>query len=151
MHALFALQLVALTNATVIDPAHGTAVRDLTIVVRGRRIEAVGPVATTPVPAGTRLVNVRGRFIIPGLWDMHVHNDVPGGRALLPLYIAHGVTGVRDMNGALGNCDSGKVRSWQGIWSAQDGQSGPYLVGARVPLPHILTRTASDAVSASIH
>lgn len=149
MHAVLSLQLVALTHATVIDPATGAAGRDLTIVVRGRRIEAVGPAATTPVPAGTRVLDVRGRFVIPGLWDMHVHNGVSGGRSLLPLYIAHGVTGVRDMNGALGN-----LRNWQREITAgtlvgpRMVMSGPYLVGARVPLQHILTRTATDGISA---
>lgn len=146
---LLALQVVALTHATVIDVADDSASKGLTIVLRDRRIERVGPPATTPVPADARTIDLAGRFVIPGMWDMHVHNDVPGGRALLPLYVAWGVTGVRDMDGSLAN-----LRRWQReiISGTLTGPrmvvSGPYLVGARVPLPHILVRAPAEAAPA---
>jgi imidazolonepropionase-like amidohydrolase len=53
--------------------------------------------ASITVPSGARVIDGRGKFLIPGLWDMHVHVAMPGGRNVLPLYIANGVTGVRDM------------------------------------------------------
>jgi Amidohydrolase family len=146
---ILSLQLVALTHATVIDISTGTANRDQTIIVDGRRIAAVGPAATTPTPAHARVMDLRGRFVIPGLWDMHVHNDVPGGGALLALYVVHGVTGVRDMNGALEN-----LRRWQREISAGTRAgprmfaSGPYIVGARVPVPHVEVHTVAEAVIA---
>ena len=147
-----ALQLLVVTHATVVDPDAVQPRRDQTIVVRGARIEAVGPSATTPVPAGARVVNATGKFVIPGMWDMHVHTDVPGGEALLPLYVAHGVTGVRDMNGRLD-----VLRGWQRAVAAGTRVgprlvvSGPYLVGRPLPpafgMPHYVVTDSASAVA----
>ena len=97
---------LAITHVTVIDTAGGPAQADMTVVVEGERIAAVGSAATTPVPAGARVVDGAGRFLIPGLWDMHIHTFfgdwVPGGREVtLPLLLANGVTGARDMGSDL--------------------------------------------------
>ncbi len=62
-----------------------------TVVVTDDRITSVGLHA----PAGARLVSGRGKFLIPGLWDMHVHLWYPQNQ--LPTFIAFGVTGVQDM------------------------------------------------------
>ncbi len=74
-----------------------------TVVVRYGTIVQVGPSAEVEIPAGATVVDGRGEFLIPGLWDMHVHAlwaaDVPA--TFLPLFVAHGVTGVRDMGGTL--------------------------------------------------
>ena len=146
---LLALQVVALTHATVIDVAGGSATNGLTIVLRDGRIERVGPPATTPVPAGARTIDLAGRFVIPGLWDMHVHNDIPGGRHLVPLYVAWGVTGVRDMNGQLGNLRRMQREIASGALAGpRMVVSGPYLIGQRIPLPHIFVTTADQAAPA---
>jgi imidazolonepropionase-like amidohydrolase len=143
------LQLIAIAHATVIDPGAGSTRPDMTVLVRGSRIEAVGASRSVRVPAGTRVIDATGKFLIPGLWDMHVHTDVPGGRALLGLYVANGVTGVRDMDG-----DLARLRAFQRdvATGALPGPrmvvSGPYLAGQRVPLPHVLVRTPEDAVTA---
>ncbi len=144
-----ALQLIAIAHATVIDPATGTSRPDMTVLVRGTRIEAVGASRSVRVPVGTRVIDATGKFLIPGLWDMHVHTDVPGGRALLGLYVANGVTGVRDMDG-----DLARLRAFQRDVAAGSLPgprmvvSGPYLAGQRVPLPHVLVRTPEEAVAA---
>lgn len=144
-----ALQLLAITNTTVIDPSTGSAREDQTVIVRDRRIAAVGSASSTRVPSGARRIEGRGTFVIPGLWDMHVHNDLPGGRGLLPLFVAHGVTGVRDMNGRLE-----PLRAMQRDIAAgrQVGPrmvvSGPYIIGQPVPLPHLLARTAGEGARA---
>lgn len=74
-----------------------------TVVVRYGTIVDVGPSAEVEIPAGATVVDGKGEFLIPGLWDMHVHAlwaaDVPA--TFLPLFVAHGVTGVRDMGGTL--------------------------------------------------
>lgn len=103
MHSLVLLAQIAIVHATVIDPGPGTVRTDQTVVIQGDRITAVGRVA---VPTGARVIDGTGRFVIPGLWDMHVHSVFgdwfPGGRdVILPLFIANGVTGVRDMGGEL--------------------------------------------------
>jgi imidazolonepropionase-like amidohydrolase len=76
------------------------------VVIEGPRIIAVSPgTAPAVTPAkNARILDGTGRYLIPGLWDMHVHTAFgdwfPGGRdIILPLFIANGVTGVRDMGG----------------------------------------------------
>ncbi len=64
---------VALVGATVVDSATGAAQPDSVVVLKGDRIEAVSTAAQTRVPAGARVVNVKGKWIIPGLIDAHVH------------------------------------------------------------------------------
>ncbi|MFL5632774.1 MAG: amidohydrolase, partial [Gemmatimonadaceae bacterium] len=82
----------------MIDVAGGTVRADNTVIVKGTRITYVGPSNGVSVPAEARVIDGRGKFLIPGLWDMHVHgfvyvfSDFAG-----PLMIANGVTGARDM------------------------------------------------------
>ncbi|GAC1687251.1 MAG: hypothetical protein NVS9B3_05770 [Gemmatimonadaceae bacterium] len=92
---------VALTHVTIIDVETGARRRDQTVILADGRIAAVGASASLESPAGTRRVNGRGKFLIPGLWDMHAHtyrslNIVPA------LYLANGVTGIRDMGSRIG-------------------------------------------------
>jgi imidazolonepropionase-like amidohydrolase len=67
-----------------------------TVVVRGDRILAVGPDDETPAPAGAVVIDGRGKFLAPGLADMHVH---VGGESFFTLFLANGVTTVRNMWG----------------------------------------------------
>jgi AbrB family looped-hinge helix DNA binding protein len=94
-------QSLAFTNVTVINVAGGVAEAGRTVVVEGDRITAVGAADEVEVPAGAFMVDGTGKFLIPGLWDMHVHSwDKSVQRDIfLPLYVAHGVTGVREMTG----------------------------------------------------
>ena len=96
-------QTLRIVNATVVDVATGELHRGSTIVVQGNRITSVG--ANTPASGG-RVVDATGQYVIPGLWDMHTHvffgDRTPESRDLiLPLFIANGVTGIRDMGSAL--------------------------------------------------
>jgi imidazolonepropionase-like amidohydrolase len=111
---------VAITGVTVIDVASGRRLPAQTVVVRGTRLAAVGPAARVRVPSGARVVDGRGKFLIPGLWDMHVHFMNTGVTAL-PLLVANGVTGVREMGGYL---DS--TRAWRARMAAGE------LVGPRI-------------------
>jgi imidazolonepropionase-like amidohydrolase len=137
---------VAITNVTVIDGRQATPRGNQTVIVRGNRIASVGPAGSTTVPAGARVVDGGGKFLVPGFWDMHVHSAITGGRALLSLYVANGVTGVRDMAG-----DWDTLRTWRSEISR--GQlvgprmivSGPYLEGGDVPIPHLLARNAAES------
>lgn len=125
-----AAQRVALVGATIIDGNGGEPIADGIIVLRGDRIEAIGPRATTRVPRGARVVDATGRWITPGLIDAHVHFFQSGGlytrpdafdlRAQRPYlddlnwskanldttfarYLASGVTTVVDAGGPLWN------------------------------------------------
>ena len=89
---------IVITNVTIIDVAGGRRLPDQTVVVAGNRITAAGPSSSTPAPRGATRIDGTGKFLIPGLWDMHVHaftytfSEFAG-----PLMIANGVTGARDM------------------------------------------------------
>jgi imidazolonepropionase-like amidohydrolase len=77
----------------VVDIAQGLVAHDYTVVVSGNRITAVGVKAR--IPAGARVVNATGKFLIPGLWDMHSHSLDRWAWSSL-LNVANGVTGIRD-------------------------------------------------------
>src|SRR5262249_20264114 len=87
---------VVFTHATVIDMTGARPRRDTTVVVSNGRIERVGKTGKVTVPDGARVVDATGKYLIPGLWDMHVHwyDD-----RTLSLFTANGVTGVRIMFG----------------------------------------------------
>lgn len=90
--------IVALVGATLIDGTGHNAVSDATLVVTNGRITAVGPRATTKVPTGARVVDVHGKTIMPGLWEMHGHlMQIEWG----PVYLASGVTTARDMGNVI--------------------------------------------------
>ena len=89
-------------HATVIDVAGGKAIPDQAIAVTGDTIRAVGPDdRISGKYAAKTSIDATGKFVMPGLWDMHVHFGggpelIDENRNLLPLYVAHGVTTVRD-------------------------------------------------------
>jgi len=92
---------VAITGVTVVDVADGRVGPRQTVVVHGNHIVAVGPGSTVKAPADAQLVDGTGKFLIPGLWDMHYHTpgEAETRTMSLPLAIANGVTGVRVMWG----------------------------------------------------
>ncbi|HEX9937058.1 MAG TPA: amidohydrolase family protein [Longimicrobium sp.] len=95
-------QELALAHVTVVDVESGELRRDQTVVIRGNRIAYAGPATQARVPAGARVVDARGRYVIPGLWDMHVHTSREGrARHFWPQFLAYGVTGVREMGSYL--------------------------------------------------
>lgn len=91
---------VALVGATLIDGTGGPALLDAAIVVREGRIESVGPRAGFELPKKTLELDVGGRWIIPGLIDVHTHL-VPAADWALSRFLAWGVTTVRDVHGDL--------------------------------------------------
>jgi imidazolonepropionase-like amidohydrolase len=96
---------IVIAHVTVINPGASSVVPNATVIIEGARISAVTSAAPPIPPAkNARVIDGSGRYLIPGLWDMHVHTAFgdwfPGGRdIILPLFIANGVTGVRDMGG----------------------------------------------------
>jgi imidazolonepropionase-like amidohydrolase len=99
---------IAITHVTVINPGTSSVQPDTTVVITGDRITAVSGAVSGAgrfqPPKNARVIDGTGRYLIPGLWDMHVHSAFgdwfPGGREIiLPLFVANGVTGVRDMGG----------------------------------------------------
>ncbi len=92
-------QSTVITNATVVDVASGRLLPGMNIVVTGNRIVRVDRTRMAFPPNAT-MVDGAGAYVIPGLWDFHVHSAYPFlDKQLMPLYIANGVTGVREMFG----------------------------------------------------
>src|SRR6185369_7428023 len=83
---------IVFTHATIIDVTGQAPKRDMTVVITGDRISAIGDKIS--LSAGAQVVDATGKFLIPGLWDMHVHWYL---RDTFTLFIANGVTGVRQM------------------------------------------------------
>jgi imidazolonepropionase-like amidohydrolase len=90
----------ALVGGTVIDGTSAPPLPDATVLVREGRITAVGPRATVALPADAAIVDVSGRSVLPGLWDMHAH--LAGITDFGPIYLAAGVTSVRDVGNETG-------------------------------------------------
>jgi hypothetical protein len=88
----------AFVGAELVPMTAGTSLlHDQTVIVRGGRIETIGPRASTPLPEGLRQIDARGKFLFPGLTDTHVHTLSSTGDYLLDLL--YGVTTVREMDG----------------------------------------------------
>ncbi|PWG01337.1 amidohydrolase family protein [Sphingosinicella humi] len=89
-------------HATVVDVAGARTVPDQAVAVRGDNIVAVGPDAAVAARfAAAEVIEASGKYVMPGLWDMHMHFGggpelVEENRNLLPVYVAYGVTSVRD-------------------------------------------------------
>ena len=109
------------THVTVIDATGLSAKPDMTVVITGKRITALGKTSDVRIPRDALVLNATGKFLIPGLWDMHVHifNQV-SRRApnawYFPLFIANGVTGVREMGTKPENMT--QVLEWRKQFSA---------------------------------
>ncbi len=87
---------IVITDVTVIDVITGAHRTNVTVLIRNGRIEAIAPRISVPGEA-TRL-DGKGKFLIPGLWDMHSHHQGTGVDAL-DLFVAKGIVGTRDMGG----------------------------------------------------
>jgi hypothetical protein len=88
---------IYITHVTVIDTETGKEAQDRTVVISGERISEVRDGKAVKLPEGVKVVDGTGKYLIPGLWDMHVH--VWDYDSTFPLFLANGVTGVREMFG----------------------------------------------------
>ena len=95
---------IAFTHVTVIDATGRPPSPDRTVVVVGDRIQSIGKSGEKKVPKSARIIDASGKYLIPGLWDMHVHFRggpalIPDNEAWLSVFLANGITGVREMGG----------------------------------------------------
>ncbi len=100
IHAQDAARPFALTNVNVISTLDGTIERNVTILVEGNRIRrVVRDLDARSLPQGVRVVSFANKYVIPGLWDMHVHSMLNDQDPdwFHPLLLVNGVTGIRDM------------------------------------------------------
>ncbi len=129
---------LAFTHVKVVDATSKSVQADMTVVITGKYISALGKSGKTPVPQGAEVVDASDKFMIPGLWDMHVH--LFGSRdLLLPMLVANGVTGVRDMGISFDQLK--QVHQWREEIAAgrllgpRIFSPGPILTGSKPPRP----------------
>jgi imidazolonepropionase-like amidohydrolase len=145
---------VVIRGVTVVDVVAGRLLPDRTVTVAGDRIASVTRSTSSPLPPGARVVDGAGGFLIPGLWDMHGHAlwSEEAMRTFLPLYVAHGVTGVRDMGGRLPVLASyraavdGDDPPWPRVIAAGEVLDGPEPVQADISIPVPDAASAAEAV-----
>ena len=146
---------LALMHVTVIDGTGAPPKPDMTIVISGYRIAAIGKTGTIPTPRYSRTIDATGSFVIPGLWDMHAHPDDPElwpvnpppreKELLLTLLIANGVTGIRDMGGDLKLLQEWRARAAEGTMVGPHIQAcGPLLDGPKPMWPGSLAIATAD-------
>jgi hypothetical protein len=91
---------VAISNVSVINPIDGSITSGQTVVIEKGRIVDCSSTVLCSIPQNARQIEGTGKFLIPGLWDMHIHvwfNISP--QLTMPLFIAGGVTNIREMGG----------------------------------------------------
>jgi imidazolonepropionase-like amidohydrolase len=127
---------LAIAHVTLIDGTGATPLADMTVFVSDERIAAIGPSRSVFIPRSTRTLDATGKFLMPGLVDMHAHltgaSEPSGSREfILPLLLANGITTVRDMGGDLDSLlelrreiESGKLQAPRIFFA------GPYLDGS---------------------
>ncbi len=116
-----------ITDVNIVDVRTGEIHPEQVVIIEGNRITTVGSRKETRYPRNAPVIlNGRGSFLIPGLWDMHVHlvfgNWFPRAEEIsLPLFVANGITSVRDMGS-----DLATVQSWR------DEIEGGRMLGPRI-------------------
>ena len=114
---------IAITNVTVIDATGNPPRPDQTVLIQESRIASIGTSGNVDVPPDASMVDGQGKFLIPGLWDIHMHFSLLGGPSILPVFTANGVTGVRD------NGSGDEVFVWQRE-VAEGSHQGPRIVSS---------------------
>jgi hypothetical protein len=137
---------IAVTDVTLIDGT-GARPRVVTAIVEGDRITAIARNGRERIPTGATIVDGRNKYLIPGLWDMHVHiGGYNEGTKVLPRLVAYGITGVRDMASPVDDVLRLRRESADGtLLGPQIVAAGPIL---QRPLPFTtppLIRTVTDA------
>jgi len=132
-----ATEALAITGVSVVDTEAGAVLENRTVVIEAGRIASIARGAAPP--SGATVIDGRGRFLAPGLIDVHVHvRHAAAPEVLLPQFIANGVTGVRDMaSGCDGEPEEGDVclaelREWRERIEAGD-LVGPRLLALSSP------------------
>ena len=123
---------IAIIHVSVIDVRAGTIKPDMTVLIQGDRITEVRPTKNNESLSAKdiQVIDGRGKFLLPGLWDMHVHTD--GEDRVLHFLLANGITGVRDMAGGAAKLADARRRITSGeVTGPRLVFAGPMLEGHR--------------------
>jgi imidazolonepropionase-like amidohydrolase len=142
---------LVITHVMVIDCTGAAAKPNSTVVVTGGFISAVGPSETVKIPSGARVIDASGKFLIPGLWDMHGHLTDATEDAF-PLLIMNGVTGVRDMGGDLAQIDRWRSEINDGTRVGPHIiRAGPFVDGPKQGVSNRLTVHTPEEARQAVH
>lgn len=128
---------LVLTNVTVIDVTGAPTKSKMTVVMTGKRITALGKTGKVRIPKNAQVIDATGKFLIPGLWDMHTHLSFYADTkqppfTAFPALISNGVTGVRDMGGNFEQIDRWRKEiAAEAITGPRIVQAGPYVDGPK--------------------
>lgn len=146
-------RVTAFVDVTVIPMDRERTLRNQTVVVRGDRIVEIGPAARVKVPEGGVRVDARGKYLIPGLAEMHAH--IPGGQAAdsmvertLFLYVAGGITTVRGMLGHPRHLALRERAARGELVSPTIHASGPSFNGNSIPNPEAARQAVEEQKAA---
>ena len=148
---------LAITHVMLIDATGSAPQSDTTVLIADHRIAAIGPSRATSIPRNASILDATGKFLIPGLADMHVHltgsGEPAGSREfILPLLLANGVTTVRDMGGYLESLIPLRHDIEQGQrLGPQIFFAGPYLDGSPPSFQPSLVVTNSVQAAEDVH
>ena len=95
---------LVITNANIVDVANGRLIKNQLIAISGDTVKAVDDTRKAAGYKADRIIDANGKYVMPGLWDMHIHlrggdSTIAANKALLPLFLAYGVTTVRECGG----------------------------------------------------
>ena len=138
------------TNVNVVNTRQGGIEPGVTVVITRDRITGVGKVGFVPEGRNIQIINANGKYLIPGLWDMHVHSGFvfPGWdeKLIYSLYIANGVTGARDMGGDPDGLERRRSRIENGeLLGPHLVLAGPFLAGGKSDQQTIAVNTPEEA------
>lgn len=141
---------LAFVNADVLPMTGTDILRDQTILVRDGKIDQIGPTAAIKVPKGSTVIEAQGKYLMPGLAEMHAHIPVPqeGNDTLVKetlfLYLSRGVTTIRGMLGAPYHLELKKMIAMDSVTSPRVFTSSPSLNGNTVPTPEEARRLVTQ-------
>jgi imidazolonepropionase-like amidohydrolase len=138
------------TNVNVVSTRDGAIARGVTVVITKGLISGVAKVGFVAEGPKVQIINANGKYMIPGLWDMHVHSAFVDPawdeKVIYPLYITNGVTGVRDMGGDPDVLESRRKRIERGeLLGPHLILAGPFLAGGKSDRQTLAVNTPEEA------
>jgi imidazolonepropionase-like amidohydrolase len=149
--------VLVFTNVAVIDVSGGPTLRNMNVVIHDDRIVAISKRAVIHLGRNVEVVNATGKFLIPGLWDMHVHAAVRpeadlSSRNVLSLYLVYGVVGVRDMGGDWTRLSALRKELAAGTLPGPILlAAGPFVDGPQEANPNVIPVASPEEARAAVH
>src|SRR5579872_877859 len=141
---------LVITNVNIIDGTGSPVQRGREVLIQDGRIVGIAKSGKLKIPQGVRALDAKGKFLIPGLWDMHTHTIfgdwIPGGKEVaLPLFVANGITGIRDMGGDLDTLLQWRAAIAEGsLLGPRMVIAGPMLDGPKSRFPSSLSISSPE-------